>query len=154
MPVDARSLVVSARRPRSAPPSFHSAWRNVLPHRPSPSSQCFPGCSQGPFFNAIYHCLVLNFFYTFAEFNCNDDDDDDDESSSCNSLCQFLYHCHCLLLSLYICVISLKCNGKAGLPRVCVSAARCSSAPPLKVKSGASRRAAVSRQLLARVQSN
>lgn len=71
--------------------------------------QCFPGCSQGPFFDTICHCLV----FIFAELKCNDDDDD--ESSSCNSLCQFLYHCHCLLLSLYICVISLKCNGKVGL---------------------------------------
>lgn len=29
----------------------------------------------------------------------------------------FLYHCHCLLLSLYICVISLKCNGKKSWTR-------------------------------------
>lgn len=79
--------------------------------------QRFPGCSQGPFFDTICHCLVI-IFLIFAELKCNDDDDD--ESSSCNSLCQFLYHCHCLLLSLYICVISLKCNGKVGLTFYCV----------------------------------
>lgn len=32
---------------------------------------------------------------------------------SSTSLCQLFYHGHRLLLSLYICVISLKCNGNA-----------------------------------------
>lgn len=39
---------------------------------------------------------------------------------SSNSLCQLFYHGHCLLLSLYICVISLKCNGNADFRLVVV----------------------------------
>lgn len=59
------------------------------------------GCSQGPFFDTICHCLVFIFNVMMMM------------KDSSNSLCQFFYHGHCLLLSLYICVISLKCNGNA-----------------------------------------
>lgn len=59
------------------------------------------GCSQGPFFDTICHCLVFIFNVIMMM------------KDSSNSLCQLFYHGHCLLLSLYICVISLKCNGNA-----------------------------------------
>lgn len=89
---------------------FCSVWKLKTQKYMSPWCSAFQDVVRAHFLRPFAIALFL--FVIFAELKCNDDDDDE---SSCNSLCQFLYHCHCLLLSLYICVISLKCNGKVGL---------------------------------------